>query len=566
MLQNNYYGGVYQKNKTYYIKKIVSIEYNHYFKIDMSFTLHNKFKEAHKMVAITGANGYLGKHTITVAVQKGWQVFGIVRRDDAAKEVESLGAKAVIIKDFNLDSLRKAFTGCNAVLHFRGVVCGSEELFEKINVDGMRVLVEAALEAKVSRIIFPSGLGVDRYGIEEWANDAYFYSKNKAEHILRNGKVPYIIFRPSYILGPNDELIPEIIDQIGNGIVQVVGNGKIPMQPIFVKDAVEAFLNAANRAGEDNQIYDLVGPKIINMHDLIIMVFKTMIELGFNLPPPRFKNIRFEDAPKELGICKEMVDVMRCDLTSDGDVTAEALSYNLSDLNEAIRAAVIAKMFPETKERRKSAIILLSGGIDSAAALYWAHHEDYSLIALSFNYYFRPENEKKAALKLAENLSIKIVEIPIPFIKESIDLRLEGFPIPSALHAPEGFVPSRNLVFYSIAAYFAGVYGCKYIIGGHTAADPNKFPDAAPSYFKSLEKLINKGKHNKDKTAIKILLPLAKMTKKDVVKFAKKLKVPLKWTWSCYSDGNQPCGGCTSCCQRREAFLNLGFPDPGFSL
>ncbi|MFX0105139.1 MAG: 7-cyano-7-deazaguanine synthase [Candidatus Hodarchaeota archaeon] len=520
----------------------------------------------YKKLAITGANGYLGKHAINEAIKKGWDVVGIIRRDDAVMEVESLGAKAIVIKEFNIDSLKNVLTGCKAVLHFRGVVCGSDELFEKININGMHILVEAAFEAKVSRIVFPSGLGVDRYGKEEWANNAYFYSKNEAERILKQGKVPYIIFRPSYILGPNDELIPELINQIGKGIVYVAGNGKIPMQPIYIKDAVEAFLAAADGTGRSNQIYDLVGPKIINMLDLIELVVKSMVELGFNIPPPRINPIKFEEAPEQLGMCKEMVDVMRCDITSNGNIAAEALAYKLSDLKEAIKAAIIAKMTPKTNSLKKRAIILLSGGIDSATALHWAHNEGYDLIALSFNYHLRPENEKKAALKLAENFDVKVIEIPIPFLKEAIDLRIEGFPIPSALYAPEGFIPSRNLIFYSIAAYFAEVYNCEFIIGGHIAPDLIKFPDASPNFIESLEKLINKGKHNKDKTQIKLLLPLAKQTKLDVVKLAKNLNVPFEWTWSCYSDGVQPCGKCNSCHKRIVAFSNLNYSNPQFSL
>ncbi len=536
----------------------------------MSFTLNNKIQDAHSMdykkLVITGANGYLGKHTIKIAIQKGWKVVGIVRREDAAKEVESLGAKAIIIKNFDLEALKKAFKGSKAVLHFRGVVCGSEELFKKVNIEGMRNIVEAAYEVDVARIIFPSGLGVDRYGKEEWATDAYFYSKHEAEKILIQGKVPYIIFRPSYILGPNDELIPEMINQIGKGIVDVAGDGTIPMQPIYVKDAVEAFLAAAAGEGENNQIYDLVGPKIINMLELIDMVLKSMSLLGFNVPPPRINKISFNDAPEQLGICKEMIDVMRCDITSNGNIAAGALGYKLSDLNDAIKASIAAKMFPDRKEAEKKAIILLSGGIDSAVALYWAHHKGYNLIALSFNYDLRPQNEKKAVKKLTENLEIKLIEIPIPYIKESIDLRIEGFPVPSAVNAPEGFIPSRNLVFYSIAAYYAEVYGCELIIGGHIALDSKNFPDAAPNFFKSLEKLINIGKHNKEKTTVKLLFPLAKMTKIDVIKLAKELKVPFNWTWSCYSDGEQPCGKCNSCRKRIEAFTNLNYTNSKFAL
>lgn len=519
-----------------------------------------------KKLAITGANGYLGKYTIKTAIKSGWNVIGIVRREDAAKEVESIGAKAVIIKEFNVESLKKAIIDCNAIIHFRGVVCGPKEIFEKINVEGMRVVVKAAEEAKVSRIVFPSGLGVDRYDEAEWAKNEYFRSKMIAEQILKEGSIPYIIFRPSYILGPNDELIPDIIEQIGSGNVSIAGSGEISMQPIFVEDATRAFLAAADGIGENNQIYDLVGPRIINMRELIDMTFKIMVEMGFNLPPPRLKSIPYKLAPDELGLCKEMIDVMRCDITSDGTIVANALGFNLTDINKAIRAAIVAKLLPEAQKEKKKAIVLLSGGIDSATTLYWAHRKGYDLIPISFNYHLRPENEKKAALKLTESLGVKLIKVPTEYLKETIDLRIKGLPIPSAINAPEGFIPARNLVFYSIAAYYAEVYGCNFIIGGHIAADPVKFPDADEHFFKSLEELIKKGKHHKDESVIEIILPLIKMTKIDVIKLAKKLNVPFNWTWSCYSDGDKPCGRCSSCLKRKEAFSALGYSDPEFFL
>ncbi|MFX0006164.1 MAG: 7-cyano-7-deazaguanine synthase [Candidatus Hermodarchaeota archaeon] len=536
----------------------------------MSFTFYEKLENAHNMeykkLAITGANGYLGQHSIKVAIQKGWEVVGIVRREDAAKEVESLGAKPAIIKEFSIEALKKALVGCKAVLHFRGVVCGSKELFEKVNIEGMHTLVKAAEDTKVSRIVFPSGLGVDRYGKEEWANDAYFYSKNKAESILKQAKVPYTIFRPSYILGSNDELIPEMVNQIGKGVIYVAGDGKIPMQPIYVKDAVEAFLAAADGKAGNNQIFDLVGPTIITMMDLIDLVVKNMVNLGFNIPPPRINYVSYEAASEVLGICKEMVDVMRCNITSDGNIAAEALDYKLSNINDAIKEALSVKLGLDKKQWRMSAIVLLSGGIDSAVALHWAYQKGYDIIALSYNYDLRPENEKKAAQKLAENLQIKLIEVPLPFIKESIDLRIEGFPVPSAVNTPEGFIPTRNLIFYSIAGYYAEVFDCEVIIGGHIAIDPKDFPDASPNFFRSLEKLINKGKHVKDTSRKKLLFPLAKMTKMDVINLGKKLKVPLEWTWSCYSDGDQPCGKCNSCRKRNEALSNLNYSNLKFNL
>ena len=519
-----------------------------------------------KTLAITGANGFLGKHTIEAAISKGWDVIGIVRREEAAKEVESIGAKAIIIKNFNTDSLKKILVGCKAVIHFRGVVCGSKELFETINIEGMRILVNVAKEIDLPRIIFPSGLGVDLYGEVEWATNEYFRSKKEAERILKEGKVCYTIFRPSYILGPHDELIPDLIEQIGEGIIQIAGNGDIPMQPVFVKDATNAFLTAAEGKGGDNQIFDLVGPKIIDLRTLIDMVVENMSNLGFNLPPPRIQNIPYNEAPEKLEICKEMIDVMRCNVTSDGTIAAKVLGYQLTNVNEAIKASIKAKMFIKEDKVEKEAIILLSGGIDSATTLYWAKREGYKLIAISFNYNLRPEREKKAALKLAKGMGIKLIEVPIEYLKEAIDLRIEGFTIPSALHAPEGFIPARNLVFYSIAAYYAEIYGCKFIIGGHNSADINLFPDANIHFFKDLEKLINRGKHKQDKSKISILIPLITLNKIEVIKLAKDLKVPIEWTWSCYSDGEEPCGQCSSCVKRKEAFDNLDNIKPKLSL
>lgn len=72
--------------------------------------------------------------------------------------------------------------------------------------------------------------------------------------------------------------------------------------------------------------------------------------------------------------------------------------------------------------------------------------------------------------------------------------------------------------------------------------------------------------NGRKKSIIKILLPLAKMTKTEVIKLAKKLDVPFKWTWSCYSDGKQPCGKCASCRKRKEAFINLNYSQLKFSL
>ncbi|MFX1339881.1 MAG: 7-cyano-7-deazaguanine synthase, partial [Promethearchaeota archaeon] len=122
-----------------------------------------------------------------------------------------------------------------------------------------------------------------------------------------------------------------------------------------------------------------------------------------------------------------------------------------------------------------------------------------------------------------------------------------------AVNAPEGYIPLRNLIFYSIAAYFAEALACKYIIGGHISTDSKIFSDANESFFKSIEKVVNQSKHSKDNKFTKFIFPLITMDKRDVIQLANKLNVPIELTWSCYHDFDKPCGNCLSCINREKA-------------
>ncbi|MFX0009318.1 MAG: 7-cyano-7-deazaguanine synthase [Candidatus Hermodarchaeota archaeon] len=509
------------------------------------------------IIAITGANGYLGTNTIKAAKKLGWTVNAIVRREEAVEIVNPLGAIPYLVKDFDVPQLQNAFKGCRAVIHFANIVCGSKDQFEQVNIDGLRNIIIAAKNSRVSRIIYPSGLGVNKYGKTEWANNNYFYSKRKAEELLIESNLPYVIFRPSYILGPNDELIPELIEQIYDGIVYIAGDGTVPIQPIFIEDATSAFLSAAKGEGKDNALYNLVGPETTNMLEILENVLRIIKEMGLNLPNPKLQHISYEEAPKILDICEEMVDVMKCDILEDGSITAKALNYTLSPLNFALKAAVFEKLMIKTDIKENSAIVLLSGGIDSTTALFWALQQEYEVIGLTINYKWRPKKEMDAIKKFVELTKIKLIEIDLPFVMVATDLRLEGYPIPSVENAPEGYIPLRNLLFYSIAAYFAELYGIKTIIGGHIKEDFEKFRDATPTFFQSLQDIIIRSIPNQSKRSIEFLFPLINLNKVEVIKMAKELNVPLDLTWSCYGDFENPCGICTPCQSRADAIKKV---------
>jgi NADH dehydrogenase len=270
----------------------------------------------------------------------GVDVKGIVRRKRAADVVEEMGAEAIIIKNFNVEAYLQAFDGCDGVLHMIGIVNERYATFQDVNVHGTCIVLESAYKSQVSKFVTPSGLGVDKYGERPWATNDYFLSKREIEMMCQSSPVSCVVFRPSYILGPGDELIPNIVESISQGTVLVVDTGSAPMQPIFVEDAATAFIRAVLGHGRRHSIYDLVGPETITFMDLIPRVAKIMEEEGFNVPNYKIHKVLVKKASEALGISREEIDVMLCDVLGDFIPFTQDFQITLTPLDEAIHAAV----------------------------------------------------------------------------------------------------------------------------------------------------------------------------------------------------------------------------------
>ena len=201
-----------------------------------------------------------------------------------------------------------------------------------------------------------------------------------------------------------------------------------------------------------------------------------------------------------------------------------------------------------------SALVLLSGGLDSAVALAWAKEQYDPVRAITFDYYLRPARERLATFRLLQHYRASLIQVPVPFLKESGDFNSELNSV-----VEEGYISNRNMIFYSIAIHFAELHGCKSIIGGHTIEDHEAFPDASASFLHQLQELANQALQI---NRIQIELPLSKWTKLQVLEQAIEWAVPLECTWSCYWDRTLPCGECISCTERAQAFAHLAMSDP----
>jgi NADH dehydrogenase len=256
--------------------------------------------------------------------------------------LEQLGAKPFIAPVLTPEAADDLLSGCDACIHFIGITGGSASQFEQINVGSARVILNAAIRQGLSRIVTPSGLGVDQYGLSWWATNPYFLSKMHLEELFRVTQQPFVIFRPTYILGPGDELIPYMVKCLQRGVYQIPGEGTSPMQPIFVEDVANAMLNAAEGRGPSNTIYDLVGPSIVNLRQLVAMVEESMTRIFDFRGSYTIESVPLENAPEVLGLSNEDIGVSQCDLLGNPEPMIRNLGIRLTPLQDAIDAAVTA--------------------------------------------------------------------------------------------------------------------------------------------------------------------------------------------------------------------------------
>jgi 7-cyano-7-deazaguanine synthase len=214
------------------------------------------------------------------------------------------------------------------------------------------------------------------------------------------------------------------------------------------------------------------------------------------------------------------------------------------------------------------AVVLLSGGLDSATAAAQAIADGFEVIALSFRYGQRHDRELIAAKQIADHLKIKehfTIDVNLAqwggsaLTDESLAVPTEGV---QPHEIPVTYVPGRNTVFIAIALSLAEAKQAEAIYLGINAIDYSGYPDCRPEFLAAFQHLATlSSKAGIEGNAPKLVAPLVLDSKVDIVHRALRLGVPIDLTWSCYQGGEQPCGVCDSCRIRDRALIDAGRAD-----
>jgi 7-cyano-7-deazaguanine synthase len=216
----------------------------------------------------------------------------------------------------------------------------------------------------------------------------------------------------------------------------------------------------------------------------------------------------------------------------------------------------------------KSAVVLLSGGLDSMVCAGLARERGYSVVGLTIDYNQRHRVELDAARRIAAELADRHIVLPLDLrafggsaLTGDIDVPKEGI----SEGIPVTYVPARNTIFLSLALGLAEAIGTRDLFIGVNALDYSGYPDCRPEFIAEFEKLANLAtKAGVEGDRFKIHAPLQQMTKADIAREAQRLGLDAGLSHSCYDPGadGQHCGQCDACRLRAKGFAEAGIADP----
>jgi NADH dehydrogenase len=304
-----------------------------------------------RKIAIVGANGFVGRHVVILAGEQGVTTLGVVRSEAGAEIARSLGALP-----FQIDGLTRAATqslaaslkGCDGLVYLASVSEGPQGV-DRTDPSGLVNVLDACREAGVPRVVFFSGLGVARYGMNPHCTNPYFLAKMAGEVALFRSGLFATVFRPSYIFGAGDEFLSPLSIRVGaDPVIEIPGRGDYRLQPISVQDTARAVLGALQQDRTGTRVIDLVGPEILSYRALVLRLASAMGRLVEIRERPLEEALAQARASQYFGLRPFDLACLLCDEVSDSRPVEALLGTELDSLDALIATTLSGLRESET--------------------------------------------------------------------------------------------------------------------------------------------------------------------------------------------------------------------------
>ena len=217
------------------------------------------------MILVTGGTGFVGAHVVHELRGRDLPVRCLVRDLRGGAKLAAWGCELAEGDVTDPESLRAAVAGVDTVIHLVAIRQGRREQFQRIMVEGTRDLLAAAKDAGVRRFVHMSALGTS-----EETKDLvpYYGAKWENEQQVQGSGIPYVIFRPSFVFGPDGGILPTFVKLARlTPVTPIIGNGRQRIQPIWADDLAKYFAEAVGRNDVVGRVFELGGPDVVSWNE-----------------------------------------------------------------------------------------------------------------------------------------------------------------------------------------------------------------------------------------------------------------------------------------------------------
>jgi NADH dehydrogenase len=294
------------------------------------------------MILVTGGTGFVGGHVVRALREQGQKVRCLVRNRAGAASLGELGCELVEGDMTEPASLDAAVDGVDRVVHLVAIRQGRDEEFERIMSRGTRDLLEAAQRAGVGRFVHMSALGV-----REETKDLvpYYRAKWEMEEAVRGSSLPFAIFRPSFVFGPDGGILPTFrkLARLAP-VTPIPGSGEQRLQPIWVEDVASYFVRGVGDEAALGGTFELGGPDVVSWNELwarlkdALGVRRPSVHVPMTLM--RLNALVTERLPGDIPLTRDLLKMMEAgDNVVSDDAAARTFSLPLVPLDEQLRRA-----------------------------------------------------------------------------------------------------------------------------------------------------------------------------------------------------------------------------------